>query len=111
MKIDAINSLKSNLADLTYILFVFGKELELIIENSEDRKVNENLRQTISALQDSNGEVIKLYHEISSHEAEIQNEWYDDETKTKSLLQRAESLKESINALLESNKNFLNINK
>ena len=43
MGIDAINSLKSNLADLTYILFVLGKELELIIENSEDKKVNENL--------------------------------------------------------------------
>lgn len=109
MGIDAINSLKSNLADLTYILFILGKELELIIENSEDQKVNENLCQTISTLQDSNREVIKLYHEISEHEVEIQNEWYDDETKTKSLQQKVKSLKESINTILESNKSFLNL--
>ena len=109
MGIDAIYSLKSNLADLTYILFVFGKELELIIENSEDQKVNENLCQTISTLQDSNSEVIKLYHEISAHEVEIQNEWYDDDTKIKSLQQKVNNLKESINTILESNKNFLNI--
>lgn len=111
METDVINSLKSNLADLTYILFVFGKELELIIENSKDQKVNEDLRQTISALQDSNSEVIKLYHEINAHEVEIQNEWYDDETKIKSLQQKNDSLKKSINALLESNKNLLNANK
>lgn len=110
MGIDAIQSLKSNLADLTYILFVFGKELELIIENSEDKKVYENLRQTISTLQDSNNEVIKLYHKISTHEVEIQNEWYDDETKIKSLQQKVDSLKESISVLLEGNKNFLSIN-
>lgn len=109
MGIDAINSLKSNLADLTYILFVLGKELELIIENSEDQKVNENLCQTISTLQDSNREVIKLYHEINEHEVEIQNEWYDDETKTKGLQQKVKSLKESINTILESNKSFLNL--
>ena len=109
MGIDAIYSLKSNLADLTYILFVFGKELELIIENSEDQLVNENLCQTISTLQESNSEVIKLYHEISAHEAEIQKEWYNDETKIKSLQQKVDSLKESINTISESNKNFLNI--
>ena len=109
MGIDAIYSLKSNLADLTYILFVFGKELELIIENSENQKVNENLCQTISTLQDSNREFIKLYNEISAHEVEIQKEWYNDETKIKSLQQKVDSLKESINTILESNKNFLNI--
>lgn len=110
MGIDAIKSLKANLADLTYILFVFGKELELIIENSEDKKVNDNLRQTISILQDSNRDVIKLYHEICTHEVDIQNEWYDDETKIKSLQHEVESLKESINVILEGNKNFLNFN-
>lgn len=110
MEIDAVKSLKSNLADLTYVLFVIGKELELIIENTEDKEVNENLRQTISTLQDSNSEVIQLYHEISTHEVEIRNEWYDDETKIKSLQHEVESLKESINVILEGNKNFLNIN-
>lgn len=110
MGIDAVKSLKANLADLTYILFVFGKELELIIENSEDKKVNDNLRQTISTLQDSNSEVIKLYHEICTHEVEIQNEWYDDETKIKNLQHGVDSLKESINVLLKSNKILLNFN-
>lgn len=110
MEIDAIKSLKSNLADLTYVLFVIGKEFELIIENSEDEKVNDSLRQTISALQDSNRDVIKLYYEISTHEVGIQNEWYDDETKIKSLQQKIDGLKESMNRVLEGNKNFLNIN-
>lgn len=107
---DAVKSLKSNLADLTYILFVLGKEFELIIENSEDEKVNDNLRQTISALQDSNKDVIKLYHELNTHEVGIQNEWYNDEAKIKSLQHEVDNLRKSINVILDGNNNLLNTN-
>lgn len=105
---DTLKSLKSNLADLTYILFVFGKELELIIKNSEDQKVNENLHQTISMLQDSNSEVIKLYHEISAHEVEIQNEWYNNEISVKDLENEVTNLKKSIDVFFNENRLFLN---
>lgn len=108
---DVIKSLKSSLADLTYVLFIIGKEIGLIIENSDDENVNNELRRTILALQDSNSNVIKLYHEISTNEVGIQNEWYDDETKIKSLQHEIDNLKSSINCILEANKNFLNISK
>ena len=107
---DTVKSLKSNLADLTYILFVLGKEFELIIENSEDEKANDNLRQTISALQDSNKDVIKLYHELNTHEVEIPNEWYNDEAKIQSLQHEVDNLRKSINVILDGNNNLLNTN-
>ncbi len=110
MEIDIIKSLKSNLADLTYILFIIGKEFELLIQNSEDDKVNDNLRQAISALQDSNSDVIRLYHELSTHEAEIQNEWYDDETSIKNLQHEVDNLSKSIDVILKANRSLLNIN-
>ena len=66
---DVIKSLKSKLADLTYILFTIGKELKLIIQKSDDEKVKEGLNHVVSALQDSNSEVIRLYHAIKSNEA------------------------------------------
>lgn len=108
---DAIKSLKSSLADLTYVLFVIGKEFELMIENSDDEKIIDELRQTKSALQDSNSSVIKLYHEISTNEVGIQNEWYNDKTKIKSLQCEVDNLKSSINCILEANDNLSYIKK
>lgn len=108
MGIDAIKSLKANLADLTYILFVIGKEFDLMNQKTEDKKVKDELHQTIAALQDSNNEVIKLYHEIKSNEAGIENDWYNDESKIKCLQHEVESLKKSIDILLDGNRNFLN---
>ena len=70
MGIDTINSLKLNLADLSYILFVIGKEFDLIIQKIEYEEVKNELRQVISKLQDSNNEVIKLYHEIKKMKSE-----------------------------------------
>ena len=110
MKIEVINTLQSSLADLTYIFFVMRKEFDLIIQNSDDEKVKNKLQQTILALQDSNNEVIKLYHEIKSNEVGIENEWYNEESKIKSLQHEVENLKNSINILLDGNRNYLNLN-
>lgn len=104
---DVIKSLKSKLADLTYILFTIGKELKLIIQKSDDEKVKEDLNHVVSALQDSNSEVIRLYHAIKSNEAGIQNEWYADEAKLKGLQHEVDNLSRSIDVILEGNKNFL----
>ena len=111
MAIETIKSLKSTLADLTYILYVIGKEIELIIEHSEDEKANEELFKTTSILQDSNNSVIRLYHEIDTHETEIKNEWYDDKTKVESLQHEVDKLKEAISVIIEGNKDLLNFNK
>ncbi len=102
-----IKSLKSNLADLTYILFVIRKEFEQIIETSDDEKTNENLRKTTSALQESNNNVIRLYHEINKNEDRIKNEWYNDDTTLKKLKKEVDNLKKSIDALIDGNKNLL----
>lgn len=107
MESDVIKSLKSKLADLTYILFTIGKELKLIIQKSDDEKVKEDLNRTVSALQDSNSEVIRLYHAIQSNEAGIQNEWYGDEDKLKGLQHEVDNLSRSIDVILEGNKNFV----
>ena len=107
MESDVIKSLKSNLADLTYILFTIGKELKLIIQKSDDEKVKENLNHVVSALQDSNSEVIRLYYAIKSNEAGIQNEWYGDEAKLKGLQHEVDNLSRSIDVIIEGNKNFL----
>lgn len=104
---DVIKSLKSNLADLTYILFSIGKELKLIIQKTHDEKVKEGLNRVVSALQDSNSDVIRLYHTIKSNEAGIQNEWYGDEAKLKGLQHEVDNLSKSIDVILEGNKNFL----
>lgn len=61
---DIIKSLKSRLADLTYILFVISKEFELLIQHDESHE----LHKVISDLKDSNNEVIRLYHEIQKYE-------------------------------------------
>lgn len=106
MESDVIKSLKSKLADLTYILFTIGKELKLIIQKSDDEKVKEDLNRVVSALQDSNSDVIRLYHVIQSNEVGIQNEWYSDETKLKGLQHEVDNLSKSIDAILEGNKKF-----
>lgn len=110
MKTEVINTLKSSLSDLTYILFVMGKEFDLMIQNSDDKKVKNKLHQTILALQDSNNEIIKLYHKVKSNEAGIENEWYNEESKIKSLQYEVENLKKSIDLLLDGNRNYLNLN-
>lgn len=110
MGIDTINSLKLNLADLSYILFVIGKEFDLIIQKIEYEEVKKELRQVISKLQDSNNEVIKLYHEIKKNEIGIRNEWYNDEIRVKNLENEVENLKKSIVLLLKENRLFLNVN-
>ncbi len=107
MASDVIKSLQSKLADLTYILFVIGKELELISQKSGDEKVKDNLCQIVSALHDSNNNVIKLFHEIKSNEGGIQKEWYGNEDRIKNLRHEVDSLSKSINTILEGNKNFL----
>lgn len=102
-----IKSLESKLADLTYILFTIGKEFELISQKTNDEKVTEGLNRVMTALQDSNGDVIRLYHAIKSNEDGIQNEWYGNEANLESLLLEVDNLGKSINAILEGNKNFL----
>ena len=110
MKPDAINDLKSNLADLTYILHVIGKEFELIVQNTDDEKTKIKVEQTMSTLQDSNAEVVKLYHEINTNEEGIRNEWYNDDENVKGLQLEVDSLAEAINVILEGNRKFLNNN-
>lgn len=107
MESDVIKSLKLRLTDLTYILFTIEKEFSLIIQKSDDKKVKEDLSRVVSALRDSNSEVIRLYHAINSNEVGIQNEWYNDETTLKSLKNEVDNLNNSINALVEGNKSLL----
>lgn len=106
-KCDIIKSLKSKLSDLTYVLFIIGKELELVIQHSEDEKVNDELRQVISSLKDSNSNVIKLFHEIKSNETGIRKEWYNDEVEIKKLQQEVDNLGKSIDSIIEGNKKIL----
>lgn len=107
MELDVIKSLKSKLADLTYILFIMGKEFELITQKISDEKVKESLNRAMAALQDSNSDVIRLYHAIKSNETGIQNEWYNDEAKLKGLQHEVDNLDKSINLILEGNKSLL----
>ena len=107
MESDVMKSLKLKLADLTYILFTIGKELKLIIQKSDDEKVKESLNRVVLALQDSNSDVIRLYHTLKSNEAGIQNEWYGDEAKLKGLQHEVDNLSRSIDVIIESNKNFI----
>ena len=104
---DVIESLKSKLADLTYILFTIGKELKLIIQKSDDERVKEALTRMVSALQDSNSDVIRLYHAIKSNESGIQNEWYGSEAELNGLQHEVDNLSKSVDMILEGNKNFL----
>lgn len=104
METSVIKSLKSNLADLTYVLFVFRNEFELMIQNSTDEKANKVLREFVTSLTESNKEVIRLYHEIESNEVGIQNEWYNDDTKINTLRQEVNNLNYSIHKLIEVNK-------
>lgn len=105
---DAIKSLKSSLADLTYVLFVIGKEFSLIIQQTKDEQVNNKLHQVVSSLQDSNSEVIRLYHEIQSNEIGLQSEWYGDENYIHNLQHMVDLLRESIKTLIAGNQQFLN---
>ena len=107
MESDVMKSLKSKLADLTYILFTIGKELKLIIQKSDDEKVKEELNRVVSVLQDSNSDVIRLYHVVKSNEVGMQNEWYGDEAKLKGLQHEVDNLGKSIDAILEGNRKFL----
>lgn len=65
------------------------------------------MRKTTSALQESNNNVIRLYHEINKNEDRIQNEWYNDDTTLKNLKKEVDNLKKSIDALIDGNKNLL----
>ncbi len=108
MYVDVIKLLQSKLADLTYILYVMGKEFELIIEKSDDEKVKTDLQKATIAMQDSNSEVIKLYHELKFHENGIQNEWYNEESDIKKLQYEVDNLSKSIDVLVNGNRDFLN---
>lgn len=107
---DVIKTLKSNLADLTYILFTIGKEFDLMIQKSEDEKHKNKVRQIISALQESNSEVIKLYHEIKLHEEGLKNELYCNEEVITNLQYQVDNLRKSIEILLGGNDKILKLN-
>lgn len=112
MSLDVIKSLKSNLVDLTCVLFVIGKELELVLRNTDDQKVKNDLNQALSALNDANGNVIRLFHKINLNEAGICEEWYGDGCEIRKLQKEVDNLSSSIKILIEANGNFLNnINK
>ncbi len=105
---DVIKSLKSRLAELTYILFVISKEFEILIQHNEEDQVSHELHNVISDLKDSNNEVIRLYHEIQKYENDLQNEWYDNVEDVNNLQNRIANLQQSTEALVIGNKQFLN---
>lgn len=105
---DVIKSLKSRLADLTYILFVIGKEFELLIQHSEGNQVSHELNNVISDLKESNNEVIRLYHEIQKYENDLQNQWYDNIEDVNNLQNRIANLQQLTEELVIGNKQFLN---
>ena len=108
MESDVIKSLKARLADLTYILFVIGKEFELLTQYNAGDQVSRELHKAISDLKESNNEVIRLYHEIQKHEDDLQNQWYDNIGDVKNIQNRITNLQQSTEALVIGNKQFLN---
>lgn len=109
MESDVIKSLKSKLAEMTYLLHVMGKELELIIQNSKDENAIAHLQKVVDSLRDSNSDVIKFYHEIRKQETGIKTDLYNDEIYMKSLQQEVDKLSNAIDTLIEGNKNFMNV--
>lgn len=108
MEGDVIQSLKVTLADLTYALFTLGNEFDLILQQTEDEAVVNGLQRIVSSLRDSNGEVIRLFHEIQTHETGLQQEWYDDEKQIRQLQLTVDQLRSSIDTLLAGNQQFVN---
>lgn len=108
MESDVIKSLKSRLADLTYILFVIGKEFELLTQHTNGEQVSHELHKVITDLKESNNEVIRLYHEILKNENDLQNDWYNNKEDINNLQKTIENLQQSIEALIIGNKRFLN---
>lgn len=109
MESDVIKSLKSKLAEMTYLLYVMGKELELIIQNSKNENTVAHLQKVVDSLRDSNSDVIKFYHEIRKQETGIKAELYNDEAYIKSLQQEVDKLSNAMDTLIEGNNNFTNI--
>ncbi len=108
MGLDVIKKLESTIADLSYVLFVIRKEFELMDQRIDDKNIKMKLSQVMSAMQDSNNEVIKLYHGIKTHEKEMQTEWYKDKSSVEVLQKEVDNLGKSIDVLLKGNKAFLN---
>lgn len=108
MENDVIKSLKSRIADLTYILFIISKEFELLIQHNKEDKVSHELNNVISDLKESNKEVIRLYHEIQKYKNDLQNQWYDNIENVNNLQNRIANLQQSTEALIIGNKQFLN---
>ena len=105
---DVIKSLKSKIADLTYILFVISKEFELLIQHNNREQANRELHNVITDLRESNNEVIRLYHEILKNENDLQHEWYNNTEVVNNLQNTIENLQQSIEAVIIGNKQFLN---
>ena len=92
---------------IVYIIASNAKKITFrYLDALDDEKVKEDLNRVVSALQDSNSDVIRLYHVIQSNEVGIQNEWYSDEAKLKGLQHEVDNLSKSIDAILEGNKKF-----
>ena len=107
MGTDVIKSLQSKLADLTYTLFVIRNEFEQIIQKSDDNKVKEELGKLVAALEDSNDNVIRLFHVIKSNEDAMRDEWYSDDADLQKLKQEVDNLSKSVDEIVESNKDFI----
>ena len=107
MGTDVIKSLQSKLADLTYTLFVIRNEFEQIIQKSDDNKVKEELGKLVAALEDSNDNVIRLFHVIKSNEDAMRDEWYSDDADLHKLKQEVDNLSKSVDEIVESNKDFI----
>ena len=105
---DVIKSLKSKIADLTYILFVISKEFELLIQHNNGEQANRELHNVITDVRESNNEVIRLYHEILKNENDLQHEWYNNTEVVNNLQNTIENLQQSIEAVIIGNKQFLN---
>lgn len=105
---DVIKSLKSKIADLTYILFVISKEFELLIQHNNGGQANRELHNVITDLRESNNEVIRLYHKILKNENDLQHEWYNNTEAVNNLQNTIENLQQSIEAVIIGNKQFLN---
>ena len=109
---DVIKSLKSIIADLTYVLFIISKEFELLIQHSNGEQISHELHSVIADLKESNNEIIRLYHEIQKYENDLQNQWYDNIEDVNNLQNRIGNLHQSTEALITGNDQFLeNIHK
>lgn len=104
---EVIQSLKQNLADLTYMLFTMRNEYELMAQNSDNEELKALMLETETGLREANGSVIKFYYEIDAHEERIASDLYNDEECIKTLQKEVDYLNQSIRALVEGNQNFL----